>query len=208
MFFAAASASATVNATSPRGTGTLYLASIVLAWYSCIFIWSCLLLCLELRGETESARTAKPNFIMPSATILDLLHAVAAGRALSEQEAEQAMQALLWGESTPVLTSAFLTALRVRGETVEELAGFARAMRAAATKVDIGPECRPLIGTCGTGGDGLSTFNISTVAAFVIAGAGVRVAKHGNRSISSRCGSADVLEALGVRTAIEPEMVA
>ena len=145
---------------------------------------------------------------MPSATILDLLHAVAAGRALSEQEAEQAMQALLWGESTPVLTAAFLTALRVRGETVEELAGFARAMRAAATKVDIGPECRPLLDTCGTGGDGLSTFNISTVAAFVIAGAGVCVAKHGNRSISSRCGSADVLEALGVRAAADPELAA
>ncbi len=145
---------------------------------------------------------------MPPATILELLHAVAGGRTLSEAEAEAAMRELLAGESTPVLTSAFVTALRVRGETVEELAGFARAMRAAAAKVPLGPECRPLLDTCGTGGDGLSTFNISTVAAFVIAGAGVRVAKHGNRSISSRCGSADVLEALGVRAAAEPELAA
>jgi len=110
---------------------------------------------LGIARRDRSARTAKPNFIMPSATILDLLHAVAEARPL-RTGAEQAMQALLWGESTPVLTAAFLTALRVRGETVEELAGFARAMRAAATKVDIGPECRPLLDTCGTGGDGLS----------------------------------------------------
>jgi anthranilate phosphoribosyltransferase len=91
---------------------------------------------------------------------------------------------------------------------VDELAGFARAMRDAATPVPIEDSYRPVLDTCGTGGTGISTFNISTVAAFVVAGAGVRVAKHGNRSISSRCGSADVLEAMGVRTAIEPEMVA
>lgn len=145
---------------------------------------------------------------MPTPTILDFVHAAAGGRTLTEAEAQTAMQALLAGESTPVLTAAFLTALRVRGETVEELAGFARAMRAAAAKVPIGPESRPLLDTCGTGGDGMQTFNISTIAAFVIAGAGVRVAKHGNRSISSRCGSADVLEALGVRAAAEPELAA
>jgi anthranilate phosphoribosyltransferase len=96
----------------------------------------------------------------------------------------------------------------MKGETVDELTGFARAMRAAARPVPIEDRYRPVLDTCGTGGAGTSTFNISTVAAFVVAGAGVRVAKHGNRSISSRCGSADVLEALGVRTAIEPEMVA
>jgi len=164
---------------------------------------------LELRREVLKAReVSKPNFIMPSPTILEFMHAVAGGRALSEAEAQMAMQELLAGESTPVLTAAFLVALRVRGETVEELAGFARAMRAAAAKVPIGPESRPLLDTCGTGGDGMQTFNISTVAAFVIAGAGVRVAKHGNRSISSRCGSADVLEALGVRAAAEPELAA
>jgi anthranilate phosphoribosyltransferase len=118
------------------------------------------------------------------------------------------MQSLLAGESTAVLTAAFLTALRVRGETVDELAGFARAMRAAALSLPIAAEYRPLLDTCGTGGNGTSTFNISTVAAFVAAGAGVRVAKHGNRSITSQCGSADVLEALGVNTRVPPEAVA
>jgi anthranilate phosphoribosyltransferase len=137
-----------------------------------------------------------------------LLHKVVEGQSLSEAQAEAAMKALLAGESTPVLTAALLTALRMKGETVEELTGFARAMRAAALTVPIDDACRPVIDTCGTGGNGTSTFNISTVAAFVVAGAGVRVAKHGNRSISSRCGSADVLEALGVRTSVSPETVA
>jgi anthranilate phosphoribosyltransferase len=146
------------------------------------------------------------NFIMSS--IKSFLHAIVEGRSLTEAEAQDAMRALLSGESTPVLTAAFLTALRMKGETVDELTGFARAMRAAALTVPIEDRYRPVLDTCGTGGNGTSTFNISTVAAFVVAGAGVRVAKHGNRSISSRCGSADVLEALGVRTAIEPELVA
>src|SRR5579862_25554 len=118
------------------------------------------------------------------------------------------MHALLAGESTPVLTSAFLTSLRMKGETVDELAGFARAMRAAARVVPIEDSYRPVLDTCGTGGNGTSTFNISTVAAFVVAGAGVRVAKHGNRSISSRCGSADVLEQLGARIDLASECVA
>src|SRR5665213_1995081 len=139
---------------------------------------------------------------------LDLLHAVVDGRILTEAEARTAMHSLLSGQSTPVLTAAFLTALRVRGETIEELAGFARAMRSAALPLPIGPEFRPLLDTCGTGGNGVSAFNISTVAAFVVAGAGVRVAKHGNRSITSQCGSADLLEALGVNTRIEPAVVA
>lgn len=145
---------------------------------------------------------------MTSSPIQPLLHAVVEGRSLSETEAQYAMSALLAGESTPVLTAAFLTALRMKGESVEELTGFARAMRAAATVVPIDEAHRPVLDTCGTGGTGISAFNISTVSAFVVAGAGVRVAKHGNRSISSRCGSADVLEALGVRTAVEPEVVA
>ncbi len=139
---------------------------------------------------------------------LDLLHAVVEGRSLTQHQAEAAMRLLLAGESTPALTAAFLTALRIKGETIEELAGFARAMREAAVSLPIASRFRPILDTCGTGGNGTSTFNISTVAAFVVAGAGVRVAKHGNRSITSKCGSADVLEALGVRTQVEPEVVA
>ena len=138
---------------------------------------------------------------------LELLHSVAEGRSLSEEQAEMAMRALLAGESTPVLTAAFLTALHVKGETVEELTGFARAMRAAAVTLPLGDVCRPVLDTCGTGGNRTAGFNISTISAFVIAGAGVRVAKHGNRSITSRSGSADLLEALGVRTAVSPEIV-
>jgi anthranilate phosphoribosyltransferase len=139
---------------------------------------------------------------------LDLLHAVTGGHSLTEQQAESAMRALLAGESTPVLTAAFLTALRMKGETVDELTGFARAMRAASTPLPIDPAVRPLLDTCGTGGGGNGTFNISTVTAIVVAGAGVTVAKHGNRSISSQCGSADLLEALGVRTNVTPEVAA
>jgi len=139
---------------------------------------------------------------------LDLLHAVTTGRSLTEEEAESAMRALLAGESTPVLTAAFLTALRMKGETVDELTGFARAMRDASTPLPIDPAVRPLLDTCGTGGGSKGTFNISTVTAIVVAGAGVHVAKHGNRSISSQCGSADLLEALGVRTHVTPEVAA
>jgi anthranilate phosphoribosyltransferase len=145
---------------------------------------------------------------MSPAPITALLHAIVEGQSLTEAQAEAGMKALLAGEVTPVTMAAFLTALRMKGETADELTGFARAMRAAALTVPIEDACRPVLDTCGTGGNGTTTFNISTVTAFVVAGAGVRVAKHGNRSISSRCGSADVLEALGVRTAVDPEMVA
>ncbi len=118
------------------------------------------------------------------------------------------MHAILAGESSPALTASFLTALRMKGETVEELAGFARAMRAVSEPLPVSASCRPLLDTCGTGGNGIPVFNVSTAAAFVAAGAGVHVAKHGNRSISSKCGSADVLEALGIKTAVPPATVA
>jgi anthranilate synthase/phosphoribosyltransferase len=125
---------------------------------------------------------------------------------LDAEEAEALMGLIMSGQATPAQIGAYLAALRAKGETVAEITGFARAMRQHATRVQ--PTRRPLIDTCGTGGDGAHTFNISTTAALVVAGAGVAVAKHGNRSVSSRCGSADVLQALGVRLELAPERVA
>ena len=130
------------------------------------------------------------------------LHRAVSRADLTEAEAAAAMNAVLRGESTPALTAALLTALRMKGETVEEIAGFARAMRANAVAVrPAKTAAQNLVDTCGTGGDGGATFNISTAAAFLAAGAGAAVAKHGNRAASSRCGSADVLEACGVNVA-------
>jgi len=125
---------------------------------------------------------------------------------LEQGEAEAVMHEIMSGEATPVQIGAFATALRMKGETAAEIAGCARAMRAQCVKVVTAT--KPLMDTCGTGGDGANTFNVSTAVALVIAGAGVPVAKHGNRSVSSRCGSADVLEALGVRIDLKPEQMA
>jgi anthranilate phosphoribosyltransferase len=124
------------------------------------------------------------------------LSAVVDGRTLSMDEAKQAMGSVMDGEATPALLAALLVALRMRGETVEELAGFAAAMRERVVRVDA-PEGS--IDVVGTGGDGSGTFNISTTAALVVAASGTPVAKHGNRAITSASGSADVLDALGVR---------
>ena len=136
----------------------------------------------------------------------DVLEKVIGGRDLSEAEASSVMDHIMTGNATDAQIGSFLTALRIKGETVEEITGFARVMREKATPI----VCRgsPLVDTCGTGGDASGTFNISTVSAFVAAGAGVKVAKHGNRSVSSRCGSADVLKALGVNIEAGPEVVA
>ena len=134
------------------------------------------------------------------------LKLVLLGAALDRVQARAAMHALAAGEATDAQAGAFLAALRVRGETVSELVGFAEAVRGRAVKVK--PKRRPLLDTCGTGGDGLNTFNISTTVAFIAAGAGAAVAKHGNRAVSSRSGSADVLEALGVRTNVSPKLAA
>lgn len=124
-----------------------------------------------------------------------LLAQVAAGHSLAESEAEAAFDIIMSGDATPSQMGGFLMALRVRGETVAEIAGAARIMRAKALRIDAPPGT---IDTCGTGGDASGTFNISTAAALVVAGCGVPVAKHGNRALSSHSGSADVLTALGV----------
>lgn len=140
--------------------------------------------------------------------IRQAIQRVVAGEMLSADEAADAMNAIMSGTVTGAQIGAFVTALRMRGETIEEIAGFARAMRAHATKLPLGDADGALVDTCGTGGDSAGTFNISTTAAFVIAGAGVKVAKHGNRAVTSKCGSADVLEALGVAIELSPEAVA
>jgi anthranilate phosphoribosyltransferase len=124
-----------------------------------------------------------------------LIGQVAQGRPLSEAEAERAFDIIMSGNATPAQMGAFLMALRVRGETVEEITGAARIMRSKALPIEAPPDA---IDTCGTGGDGAGTWNISTAAAIVVAGAGVPVAKHGNRALSSKSGAADVLAALGV----------
>jgi anthranilate phosphoribosyltransferase len=124
---------------------------------------------------------------------------------LTSGEAEEAMTIIMTGQATEAQIGGYLVALRMKGETVEEITGSARAMRAQAFHVQVTPNGHPLLDTAGTGGDGAHTFNISTAAAFVIAGAGRKVAKHGNRAASSRCGSADVLAALNVNLDLSPE---
>jgi len=126
---------------------------------------------------------------------------------LTEEEAHQAMGIIMDGEASPAQIASFVTGLRMKGETIEEITGFARAMRAKAVHIEANKSIEWVLDTCGTGGDGKSTFNISTAVAFAAAGGGLTVAKHGNRSVSSRCGSADVLEALGVNLQLSPERV-
>jgi anthranilate phosphoribosyltransferase len=136
---------------------------------------------------------------------LEILHRIVAGENLPAADARAAMLAFLEGEASLPRLAAFLVALKMKGETASELAGFARALREKMTRVPVdGPVCD----NCGTGGDNLGTFNVSTVAALVIAGAGLPVAKHGNRSVSSNCGSADLFEALGVQLTTDPDSAA
>lgn len=131
---------------------------------------------------------------------------VVEGEDLTEEEAEQAMKMIMTGEATPAQIGSFLTSLRIKGETVDEISAFARVMRDFAT--NISPHVSgTLVDTCGTGGDTVKTFNISTIAAFVASGAGVPIAKHGNRSVTSKAGSADLLEALGVNINLTPGQV-
>ncbi len=124
------------------------------------------------------------------------------GDSLTRDEARQTMETILAGNATPAQIGGFLVALRLKGETVDEISGFVEAMRAAA--IPVKPRRKDLVDLCGTGGDGSGTINISTAASLVVAAAGAGVAKHGNRSVSSRCGSADVLEALDVPIELEP----
>jgi anthranilate phosphoribosyltransferase len=130
------------------------------------------------------------------------------GRDLSAAEAKEAMDIIMTGQATQAQIGGYLTALRMKGETVEEITGSARTMREQVARVPVTlDDGQPLLDTAGTGGDGSHSFNISTAAAFVIAGAGRKVAKHGNRAASSRCGSADVLMGLGVNMELTPEQV-
>ncbi len=149
--------------------------------------------------------------------IIEGIQRVVEGQHLSRSEAESLMNEVMSGKATDVQIASFLTALRMKCETVDELIGFARVIRAKATRVCphamVAAGGSPnggekLVDTCGTGGDRAGTFNISTATAFVIAGAGVKVAKHGNRSVSSRCGSADVMEALGISLNLDPGAMA
>jgi anthranilate phosphoribosyltransferase len=136
--------------------------------------------------------------------IKEAIAALVSGRSLAADDAAQVMEEIMQGEATPAQFGAFVTALRLKGETVDEIVGLARTMRAKAIPVITDGL---VVDTCGTGGDGSHTFNISTTAAFVAAGAGLKVAKHGNRAMSSQCGSADVLEALGAKIDLNAEQV-
>jgi anthranilate phosphoribosyltransferase len=154
--------------------------------------------------------------------ILDALHSISNHRqSLSRDEARTVMTEVLTGQCTDAQIAALLIALHMKGETVEEIVGFAEAIRAAAAPLDLHSQPKSedvldasgtgrdaLVDTCGTGGDTSGSFNISTATAFVVAGAGVRVAKHGNRSVTSKCGSADVMEALGVKIDLPPAHIA
>jgi anthranilate phosphoribosyltransferase len=139
-------------------------------------------------------------------TIKDAIAKVVDGRNLTEDEAKAAMEGIMAGDATPAQIAGFLVALRMKGESVEEITGFAKVMRERCALIRPTVEGR-LIDTCGTGGAPLKTFNVSTLSAFVAAGAGIPVAKHGNRAVTSLCGSADVLEALGANLALEPDRV-
>jgi anthranilate phosphoribosyltransferase len=141
-------------------------------------------------------------------SLLPYLIRLVSAHDLPAADAESAMRIILRGEASDARIAAFLIALKMKGETTDELVGFARAMRQMAVPIDAGLAGWTLLDTCGTGGDGANTFNISTLAAFVVAGAGVHVAKHGNRSISSQCGSADLLEAWGIPIDLPPEATA
>lgn len=137
--------------------------------------------------------------------IKQAIESLVSGRSLASEQASGVMEEIMSGKATPAQIAAFVIALCIKGETVDEIVGLARVMQAKAIPVKI---ALPVVDTCGTGGDKSSSFNISTTAAFIAAGSGLKVAKHGNRAMSSKCGSADVLEALGVKIELGTEAVA
>ena len=137
--------------------------------------------------------------------IREAIESLASGQSLASEQASGVMEEIMGGKATPAQIAAFVTALSIKGETTDEIVGLARVMQANAIPVKV---TSPVVDTCGTGGDKSSSFNISTAAAFIAAGAGLKVAKHGNRAMSSCCGSADVLEALGVNIELGAEAVA
>lgn len=128
--------------------------------------------------------------------MIDAIRKIVEGNHLSEREARETMEAIMSGKATDAQIAAFITALRMKGETVDEITGFVKVMRDKAERIT--SKDHNVLDTCGTGGDALDTFNISTISAFVAAGAGIPVAKHGNRAVSSKCGSADLLQAIGI----------
>jgi anthranilate phosphoribosyltransferase len=151
--------------------------------------------------------------------IKEMIQEVVKGKDLLEEEMISVMEEIMEGKATDAQIGAFITALRMKGETITEITGAAKVMREKATPIrtqnsavsidrdEINVDRETIVDTCGTGGDGTNTFNVSTTTAFVAAGGGLKVAKHGNRSVSSQCGSADVLEALGVNLNVSPEAV-
>jgi anthranilate phosphoribosyltransferase len=161
----------------------------------------------RFKTTSKNSKTERRNKVM----IKEAIAKVVRGMDLTETEMEKTMDEVMTGTATPAQIGAFVTALRLKGETVDEITGAAKSMRARALKIhlnnhlvnvdrdEINVEDETILDTCGTGGDTTNTFNVSTACAFVAAGAGVNVAKHGNRAVSSRCGSADVIENLGVK---------
>src|SRR3989440_8952249 len=172
---------------------------------------------IQFLGEAWGGAVEPPSDVaMTSPIITEAVRALVERRDLSRIEAAAAMEAIMSGAATNAQIAAFLTALRMKGETVEELIGFAQVMRQKVVRIRTradevaaltGTDREMLIDTCGTGGDATGTFNVSTATAFVVAGAGLKVAKHGNRSASSLCGSADVVETLGINLELTPQQV-
>ncbi|CAD7776027.1 MAG: Anthranilate phosphoribosyltransferase [Candidatus Methanoperedenaceae archaeon GB37] len=163
----------------------------------------------ELRAKIENIfyQRNSPEYSQGEDNVTKrILNKLVEGHNLTKTEMGQFMSAIMEGRATPAQIGAFLVAMRIKGETVDEITEAAKVMQAKAHELQIETNV-PLVDTCGTGGDAQNTFNVSTITAFVIAGAGLKVAKHGNRSVSSQCGSADVLEALGLNLDSPPEVV-